>query len=90
MMNPQAATAKAINWNKVLRVTFRFALAISVLAFKLVLIALSFIIGLITTGGDNDEKKETDVGFVDSYDANYNSYSHTDSYNISKEDSSRR
>ncbi len=57
-MNTQSATAKAINWNKVLRVTFRFALAISVLAFKLVLIALSFIVGLLTSGESTDHNRE--------------------------------
>ena len=52
MMNPQTATARAINWNKVLRVTFSFAWAVAVLAFKLVLIAFSFVIGMLTSGKD--------------------------------------
>lgn len=73
-----------------MRLSFRFAVAIAVLAFKLALVALSFVIGLVTAGGDNESKKDSDAGFVDSYDANYNSYSYTDNYNIAKEDSSRR
>lgn len=52
MMNTQAATKKEINWNKILRVTFRFAWAVAVLSFKLVLIAFSFVIGMLTSGRD--------------------------------------
>lgn len=59
-MNAQAVTAKpkAINWNKVFRVTFRFALAVSVFAFKLALIALAFIVGLLTSGEGTDQNRE--------------------------------
>lgn len=88
-MNTQAATAKAMNWNKVLRVTFRFAWAVAVLAFKLVLIALSFIIGLIVSGKDEDKREDTDAGLIDSFDAKHNIYSHSDNYSIASEDISR-
>jgi hypothetical protein len=90
MMNTQAANTKAINWNRVSRVTFRFAWAVTVLAFKLVLIALSFVIGLFTSNKDEaEEHDDSDVGFVDAFDAKYNKYTHTDSYNILRKDKTR-
>lgn len=64
-MNTQAANAKAFNWNRVLRVTFRFAWAVTVLAFKLVLIALSFVIGMLTSGKDTDDECGSSSGCVD-------------------------
>jgi hypothetical protein len=88
-MSTKTAEPIAINWNKVLRVTFRFAFAIAVLAFKLVLIALSFIIGLITAGGDSEDKKSSDVGFADSFEAENDIYTHSDNYNIASRDISR-
>jgi hypothetical protein len=57
MMSARAAIAKAIDWHKVFRVTFRFVWAAIVFAFRLVLIAFSFIIGLIAAG-DNDDKRD--------------------------------
>lgn len=59
-MNPQTATAKAINWNNVLRVTFRFAWAVTVLALKLAFIALTFIVGLFTSGSYEDNSRQRD------------------------------
>lgn len=88
-MSTQTAAPIAINWNKVLRVTFRFTLAVSILAFKLALIALSFIIGLITAGGDSGHKKNSDVGFADSFEAENDIYTHSDNYNIASQDISR-
>lgn len=43
-MIPQTTTAKASNWKKVLRFTFRFALALFILLFKLVVAIATFII----------------------------------------------
>lgn len=87
-MNTQIAPI-AINWRKVLRVTFRFALAIAVLAFKLALIALSFLVGLLTGGDGDKESKDSEVGFADSFEAENDIYSHTDNYNIASRDISR-
>ncbi len=44
-MNTHTVTAKAIDWNKVLRVTFRLMWALVVLLFKVTLIVGSAILG---------------------------------------------
>ncbi len=58
MMNTQTATAKAIDWNKVLRVTFRFALALAVLSFKVTVIVgsaiLKFFAAWLASGRKDD------------------------------------
>lgn len=88
-MSTQTTAAIAINWKKALRVTFRFALAIVVLGFKLALIAFSFIVGLLTAGGNDEKSKDSGVGFADSFDAENDIYTHSDNYKIASRDISR-
>lgn len=58
-MNAHVSPTSAINWNSVFRFVFRFAWALVVLAFKLALIAFSFIIKLLTAGGNEGSRDTT-------------------------------
>jgi hypothetical protein len=93
-MTPQTPTANTIDRHKLFCLSLRFAWAAIVLTFTLVLIAFSFIIGLITSrGNDNQGDDEDDYiarfGCADAADAEYNQYSHSDNYNIVSEDKTR-
>lgn len=78
MMNTQTATAKAIDWSKLLRFLLRFAWATAVFIFRLVLIAFSVIITLITSRRDHqqedDEVAETEVKYKFSSASKYDVY----------------
>ena len=56
-MNTHTTTAKTIDWNKVLRVTFRFAWALVVLLFKVTLIVGSAILGFFVAWLASGEEK---------------------------------
>lgn len=83
MMNTQAATIKASNWNKILRVMFRFAWAVAVLAFKLVLIAFSFVIGMLTSGKDEDTEDDRRSDSTEGDDVIYK-FDHESKYDVYK------
>lgn len=65
-MNTQTTNAKTIYWKKVLHFTFRFALTVFILLFRLALAIATFIIrffvALFDTKDDEDKKHDTHGG----------------------------